>query len=225
MITIKNKSWKKIFDEEQSSEYYKTINNKYNKSIENNIVYPEKENIFKAFELTNFNNIKVVIIGQDSYYSLCKKANIPFANGLAFSVNKECNLPPSLKNIFKQLNYNRTNGDLTDWAKQGVLLLNTQLSVVKGKPNSHRFWKKFTDNIITHINDKLNNVIFVLWGGNALKKLKIIDQDKHHLFISSHPSPLGFKKKLKTYQPFYNSDIFNNINKKLKELNKKQIKW
>jgi len=226
MIRTKNKTWKKIFDEEYSSKYFKTIEDKYNKEInKKQIVYPNNNDIFKAFDLTNFNKIKVIIIGQDPYYSICKKTTIPFANGLAFSVNKGCNIPSSLKNIFKLLKIESSHGDLTNWAKQGVFLLNTNLTVTKGKPNSHKFWKKFTDNIIQHISNDLDNVIFVLWGNNALSKKKFIDEDKHHIFISSHPSPLSFKRPLKTYSSFNESDVFNKINKKLIELNKKPINW
>ena len=207
---------------EKQKDYFKKIIHKYEDSLSHNIVFPHKKDIFKSFEITN---IKVVIIGQDPYYSKCKKTNIPYANGLAFSVNSQCNIPSSLKNIFKELDYNRTNGDLTDWTNQGVFLLNTQLSVIQGKPNSHKFWNKFTDNVIKYISDNYNDIIFVLWGGNSLKKKKLIDDNKHHLFITSHPSPLSYKKTLKNYPMFYGYNIFNKINDKLTQLNKNIINW
>ncbi len=179
--------------------------------------YPEKQNIFKAFELTPFQDIKIVILGQDCYYSECVKTKQPYATGLAFSVPKECTIPKTLQNIFKKLkdetNVDNKHGDLTAWAKQGILLLNTQLTVQKGKPNTHKFWNRFTDAIIREISTELDNVVFVLWGTNAMNKQHLIDKRKHHVIITSHPSPLSCYRKLKNYSSFNEFGLFSEIEK------------
>ena len=230
MKYIPKNDWYEFFKQEINKPYFKDIENKYKESIKSKTVYPNQKQIFRAFSLTSINNLKVIIIGQDPYPGICRKTNVPYANGLAFSVNKECSIPQSLKNMYKELincGYKKPKtGELEKWATQGVFLLNTQLSVEKGNANSHRFWNKFTDNVIKYIGSKNKKVVFVLMGGNALKKYKLIPKNKNTKnVITSHPSPLGFKKKLRSYPPFYNSEIFLKINNKLRELGREKIKW
>ena len=233
-IDIEN-DWNGMLKYEFKKKYFKNIIEQYNDSADladtvNLKIFPHQENIFNAFNLTPFNKLKVCIIGQDPYYSVCKKTGIPYANGLAFSVNKGCSIPSSLKNIFKEL-YNDLNikneqyGDLSYWAEQGVFLINTQLSVIENNPNSHLFWKKFTDIVIKYISDNLNNVIFVCWGKNALQKMDLVDSNKHIIFASSHPSPLGAYRTMSKYSSFIGSKIFSRINNKLKELELEPIDW
>ena len=229
---IPQNDWYMFFNDEMIKEYFKNIEIKFIESTQNKEIkiYPKIENIFRAFKLTNLKKIKVVIIGQDPYPGVCRKTNVPYANGLAFSVNKECSIPGSLRNMYKELEYEGFSvpktGELEDWAKQGVLLLNTQLSVEERNPNSHRFWNEFTDNVIKHICELNKSIVFVLMGGNALKKYKLIPKNKLTKFvITSHPSVLGYKKNLRSYPPFFESNIFKNINNKLNQLSEKDIKW
>lgn len=178
--------------------------------------YPFKqEDIFKIFELCSLENIKVVILGQDPYHSSKFQAN-----GIAFSVNKKVTIPPSLRNIFKEVGIKPGHGDLTDWVKQGVFLLNASLTVKEKTPNSHEFiWGKFVTHIINIINNKCDNIIFVSWGNFALNRYSNIDLKRHTLLTSSHPSPLSCYK---TDKPFIGSNVFNKIN----ELNRNnQINW
>ena len=233
-IELRN-DWDSLLKYEFRKKYFKQIIDKYNSSNEmanivNLRIFPHKENIYNAFLLTPFNDIKVCIIGQDPYHSICKKTGIPYANGLAFSVNKGCSLPASLKNIFKELKNdldinNGEHGDLTSWAKQGIFLINTQLTVIEKNPNSHLFWKEFTDSVIKHISDNLKIVIFICWGRNALQKMDLVDSNKHIIFASSHPSPLGAYRTMSKYPQFIGSKIFSKINNKLKELNLEKIDW
>lgn len=227
--------WNFFLENEFKKEYFVNIKDKYYESKKkvNNInlrIFPKEEDIFRAFKLTSIKNIKIVIIGQDSYHSICPKTKIPYANGLAFSTQNGClSIPKSLYNIFKELkndlNIENKSNDLTKWAEQGVFLLNTQLSVVEKNPNSHKFWNTFTDNVINYISNNCKNIIFIIWGANSLKKCQFIDKNKHFLFISSHPSPLSAYKKLDKYDSFLGSKIFSKINNKLLELKKEQINW
>ncbi|MEJ6698988.1 MAG: uracil-DNA glycosylase, partial [Flavobacteriaceae bacterium] len=180
MKTNINKSWNKILEKELKKDYFisllKTTDYNYNKKT----CFPEKNKIFSALNHCPFENLKVVILGQDPYHGVNQ------ANGLSFSVNSNENSPPSLKNIFIEINNDinttiRTNGDLTDWANQGVLLLNSVLSVEKGKPGSHSKigWEIFTDNIIQLISNNKSKIVFMLWGGYAKKKEKLINLNKH----------------------------------------------
>ena len=193
------------------------------------IYLPEYHRIFYAFDkIKNNNNIypKVVIIGQDCYHGFLRNMK-PQACGLAFSVEgngKE--IPSSLLNIFKNMiKFNHINsipdGNLDYLAEQGVLLLNTSLTVQKHKPNSHsNIWKGFTDDIISYISDNSTSTIFVLWGNHSLMKQKLIDNKKHKLIISSHPSGLSCNKRLKDYPSFVENDHFGKINSYLKESDK-----
>lgn len=210
-------SWDEILKEEFKKDYFVNIKKQLEKT--NKIIYPKKENIFRALKLTDYNDVKVVILGQDPYHGENE------ANGLCFSVNKDVKIPPSLRNIFKELkedlNIERINTDLSDWAMQGILLLNTILTVEKDKPFSHKNlgWNYFTDNIINKINQKKESVIFVLWGNAAREKKKLITNKNHIIIESAHPSPLSYTRGFKNSKPF------SKINKILKEQNKKEIKW
>lgn len=168
--------------------------------------YPFKQqDIFKIFHLCSLEDIKVVILGQDPYHSSKFQAN-----GIAFSVNKNVSIPPSLRNIFKEVGIKPSHGDLTNWVKQGVFLLNASLTVKENTPNSHVYiWNKFITHIIDIINQKCNNIIFVSWGKFALNKYVNLNLNKHSLLTSSHPSPLSCYK---THQPFIGSNVFNKIN-------------
>ena len=235
MITTIGNEWDDILKDEFEKVYFQNIIDKYNESCElveqvNIKVFPKREEVFNAFKLTSFKDIKVCIVGQDPYPGLCRKTKIAYANGLAFSVNRGCSIPASLKNIFKELKNdldieNGEHGDLTQWAEKGVFLLNTKLSVVQGSPNSHQFWKEFTDFVIKYISDNSEKVIFVCWGRSALKKMKLVDEKKHIILASSHPSPLGAYRTMGNYHSFNGSKIFSKINESLKKIGKDEIDW
>ena len=183
-------------------------------------VLPPKEYRFRALELTPLENIKAVILGQDPYHGEGE------ANGLAFSVNKDIKIPPSLRNIYKELNSDLgleipTHGDLTSWAKEGVLLLNSILTVEKDKPASHRDigWQQYTDSLISQISNEKEHVVFILWGKYAQSKIPLINQAKHLIIASTHPSPFSANKG------FLGSKPFSKCNKWLKEKNIPQIDW
>ena len=182
-------------------------------------IYPEKNNIFRALNLTPFNSVKVVILGQDPYHGEGE------ANGLAFSLNKDVKITPSLRNIFKELendlSIKRNNTDLTNIAKQGVLFLNTILTVETDKPLSHKNigWEKITDFIIKYISDKKENVVYILWGNNARSKKALINEAKNLIIESNHPSPLSASRG------FFGSKPFSKTNNYLKEKNQSIIDW
>jgi uracil-DNA glycosylase len=185
------------------------------------IVYPKGEDIFKAFELTPFDDVKVVILGQDPYHGVNQ------AHGLSFSVQKGVRQPPSLQNIFKELVTdikefkNPLDGDLSTWAKQGVLLLNASLTVSAGKAGSHQNqgWEIFTDEVIKTLSEKRDTLIFILWGKFAQAKEELIDLNKHHIIKSPHPSPFS------AYGGFFGSKPFSKTNEILKKLDKREIDW
>lgn len=211
--------FKMFLKNEATKEYYQSLSKFIDLEYQTKIIYPRKDDIFKALELTSYKDTKVVILGQDPYH------NENEAMGLAFSVPKNQKIPPSLKNIYKELNNDlnilNTSGDLTNIALQGVLLLNTCLSVEKNKPNSHRFkgYEILTDEIIKFINKKDEPVCFVLWGNNAINKLKFINQNKHYVITSVHPSPLS------AYRGFFGSKPFSKINKFLLDNYQQEINW
>ncbi|HCC68016.1 TPA: uracil-DNA glycosylase [Patescibacteria group bacterium] len=185
-----------------------------------NTTYPPSDSVFRALKLTPFENIKVVILGQDPYHGKGE------ANGLAFSVNKNIKIPPSLKNIYKELNSDLgikipNHGDLSNWAKQGVLLLNSILTVEANKPASHRGigWEEYTDEIIKKINDKKKNIVFILWGKYAQEKGKYINENKHLVIRSPHPSPFSARTG------FFGSKPFSKCNMYLKENKIEEIDW
>lgn len=201
----------------------------------NKLIFPLKENVLNAFTHFTPNELKVVILGQDCYinYIISHNIIIPQANGLSFSVNKEHKIPPSLKNIFKEMEHSINNfkipknGDLTYLAKQGILLLNCSLTVENGKSNSHiKLWTDITDNIIKNISNNLNNIVFVLWGNYAKSKIKFINNNKHYIITGVHPSPLSAKPNMKGHiSSFFGHDYFNKINDYLIKNNKLPICW
>ena len=187
--------------------------------FETETIFPAPENIFAAFRLTSFANTKVVILGQDPYHGPGQ------AHGLSFSVQGDQKLPPSLKNIFKELASDLdcpppTSGDLSAWAKQGVLLLNTVLTVRSGAAHSHKKqgWEDFTDAVIKSLNDHPEPIVFILWGKPAQKKASSIG-DRHHKIIAPHPSPLS------AYRGFFGSRPFSAANEALREFSRDEIEW
>jgi len=214
------KSWKKILNREFKKEYFNYLVTFLKDEYKNNIIYPPGKKIFSSFDYCPFDKVKVVIIGQDPYHGINQ------ANGLCFSVNKEIKIPPSLFNIFKEIKSDvgidiPNHGDLKRWAIQGVLLLNSVLTVRQNLPGSHsnKGWENFTDKVISIISKNKNNIVFLLWGSYAKSKLKNIDQNKHLILTSSHPSPFS------AYNGFFNSYHFSKTNKYLKKNNIREIKW
>lgn len=214
-------TWEDIVDLEKQKDYYKKLKEEIDKRYETTTVFPEKQNIFKAFFLTKLDNLKVVILGQDPYHGFGQ------AQGLAFSTPANIKNPPSMQNILKEIQSDLgkksicEDGDLTPWAKQGVLLLNTILTVEEAKPKSHHNlgWEVFTDNIIKYISDNCEDTIFILWGSPAISKTKLIDRKKHHILTAPHPSPLS------SYRGFFACKHFSKTNDILKSLNKEAIIW
>lgn len=199
--------WDIVLKEEYEKEYFKKLIERINKEYEIKTIFPPKEEVFNAFKLTEYDNIKVVILGQDPYHGTGE------AEGLSFSVKENIKIPPSLQNIFKELNsdlnYNiPKNGSLKKWAKEGVLLLNSILTVEKDKALSHKNlgWEIFTDEVIKLINKKETPVVFILWGNYAKTKEKYITNPIHYVIKSAHPSPLS------AYNGFFNSKPFSKTN-------------
>lgn len=212
-------TWSDILKPIKESTYFKDLWTEVKLQYQSYRCFPPKNEIFRALELTDFEDVKVVIIGQDPYH------NDGQANGLCFSVSENVAAPPSLKNIFLELKNDvgteRINNDLQDWAKQGVLLLNATLTVQAHQANSHRNlgWEPFTDFIIKQISDQKDKVVFVLWGAFAQKKATLIDETKHFIIQSAHPSPFS------VYKGFFGSRPFSKINNYLLENGKKPIVW
>ncbi|GER59445.1 uracil-DNA glycosylase [Patiriisocius marinus] len=184
--------WEAVLEDEIQKDYFKSLVETIESEYRLNTCYPPSNSIFSAFEYTPFNDIKVVIIGQDPYHGRGQ------ANGLCFSVTDGITHPPSLKNIFKEIVSDigiayPESGNLERWAKQGVLLLNATLTVKEAAAGSHQKigWETFTDAVIKKISEKRTDVVFLLWGGFAKKKAKLIDGNKHHILLSGHPSPLS----------------------------------
>ena len=219
VIKVINKKWDVVLNEEFKKEYFAKLGKFVKSEYRNKTIFPEYKNIFNSLRLTDYDDVKVVIIGQDPYHGEGE------AHGLCFSVQEGIKMPPSLGNIFKELKSDlgiiRTKTDLTDWAKQGVLLLNAIMTVEKDKPLSHKDkgWEIFTDNIIKYLNEREKPVIFVLWGSYARSKKELIDLDKHFVIESAHPSPLSASRG------FIGSKPFSKINNILKETNQEIIKW
>ena len=213
-------SWKPFLESEFQKDYMKEIKNfLMNCSKNNEVVYPHPKNIFRSLELTSFSNVKVVILGQDPYHGPNQ------AHGLAFSVHKKVPNPPSLKNIFREMSEDlglgeRSSGDLTNLANQGVLLLNTCLTVSPGKPGSHSNlgWQEFTDSVIKAVNTK-NNIVFMLWGSYAQKKKELLSNKKNLILEAPHPSPLS------AHRGFFGCKHFSKANEFLKTNNFKDIDW
>jgi uracil-DNA glycosylase len=211
--------WNDVLEKEFSKKYFKNLISFIREEEEKHIVYPSSNKRFEALNLTPFNDLKIVIIGQDPYHGKNQ------ANGIAFSVNDDIAYPPSLKNIIKELSSDLSISiekiDLKKWAIQGVLLLNTILSVRENTPASHanQGWEEFTDKIIEKIVLQKEAVIFVAWGNKAIKKLKPFNLSKHYLLTAPHPSPLS------SYRGFFGCRHFSKTNKILKKLNQKTIQW
>ena len=207
---IKPTNWIELFNDIDLTDIEIFLKDRLHKDGYCYEIFPPKNDVFNAFEITGPDKLRVVILGQDPYI------NYGEAMGLAFSVPNGMKIPPSLRNILKKLGkYTKgvKNGDLTHWAEQGVLLLNTSLTVTEKHSNSHsKLWKPITDKIIKYISDKYSNIVFMLWGGDAYKKQPLIDASKHHILISSHPSPLGCNKKLKEFPSFIDNNHFEECN-------------
>jgi uracil-DNA glycosylase len=218
-MQITNKSWNSKLGNELNLPYFKSLISYIDQRYKSAIVYPKKELILNCLNHFDFEKTKVVIIGQDPYHGENQ------ANGLAFSVQKNQTLPPSLKNIFKEIESDlgiiNSSGDLSPWSKQGVLLLNTTLTVEKGIPLSHanKGWETFTDHIIKTISNDLNGVIFLLWGNKAILKKKLIDGKDHLILSAPHPSPLS------VYRGFYGCKHFSKVNLLLEKVHKTPINW
>ena len=218
--TKDNSEWHNFIKSESNKEYFKFLVDKLDDEYNNYTVYPKKEDILNAYWLTEPSKVKVVILGQDPYHEPNQ------ANGLAFSVNEGVKIPPSLRNIYKEIENDigkvaSKNGDLTCWAKQGVFLLNTVLTVRKGEANSHKDigWETFTDNTIKYLNDIDSPKVFILWGNNARKKKKLITNKNHLILESAHPSPLSANRG------FFGNNHFSKTNNFLLENKLGIIEW
>ena len=220
MANVLKNDWKDLLDDEFNKENYQTLRNFLTNEYKTKTIYPDKYDIFNALHFTSYKDIKVVILGQDPYHGPGQ------AHGLSFSVNPGIKIPPSLLNIYKELNsdlgcYIPNNGYLKKWADQGVLLLNTSLTVRAGEANSHKSigWEIFTDRIISLVNEKEDPVVFLLWGNNAIKKKNLITNKRHLILTSAHPSPLSASRG------FFGSKPFSKINNFLISVNKEPIDW
>jgi uracil-DNA glycosylase len=215
-------SWKSFFDVEIQKEYFLKLISDVENEYESSVCFPPKDLIFNAFEKCNLNDLKVVIIGQDPYHGEGE------ANGLCFSVNEGIKIPPSLKNIFAEINsdfdsiFLPTNGNLERWAQQGILLLNASLTVRKDEANSHKHlkWNVFTDNLIDYISREYENIVFLLWGSFAQKKGNKINRENHLVLECGHPSPLSANRGF-----WFGNKHFSQTNTYLKSIGKNQIDW
>lgn len=219
MVILAN-DWDNILKEEFNKKYYLELREFLKHEYKNSLIFPDMHDIFNALKYTSYKDTKVVILGQDPYHDQGQ------AHGLAFSVKPNIPTPPSLLNIYKELNnelgiFIPNNGYLISWAKQGVLLLNTVLTVKAHMANSHKNkgWEIFTDNIIRYLNKRDKPIIFVLWGANARSKKGLIDTSKHYILEAPHPSPLS------AHRGFFGCNHFKKINEILEKLNKEKINW
>lgn len=220
MKQIIHNEWQDILESEFHTAYYLQLREFLKQEYKNETVFPNMQAIWNAFELTPYKQVKVVIIGQDPYHGDNQ------AHGLSFSVQKGMRIPPSLRNIFKELKADlgiepSNHGDLTHWAEQGVFLLNTVLTVRKGEAYSHRGkgWELFTDAVIRALNESEKPLVFILWGNASIAKKAFIDTDKHIVITSAHPSPLSASRG------FFGSKPFSRTNEALIELGEKPINW
>lgn len=217
-----NSEWQAVLIEEIQKPYFNDLLNEVENEYESGVCYPPKDLIFSAFNSCDFSNLKVVIIGQDPYHGEGE------AHGLCFSVNHSVKIPPSLRNIYREMNDDLDNlfmpnsGNLEHWAKQGVLLLNASLTVRKDSPNSHKHlkWDIFTDAVIQKISEQKKNVVFLLWGSFAQKKGKKIDRSKHLVLESGHPSPMSANQG-----KWFGNKHFSKTNLYLKEHQIPEINW
>ena len=214
------KNWFELLKNEFNSKEFKELQTFLNNEYATYKIYPEAKNVFNALNLVKYDDVKVVIIGQDPYHQPHQ------AHGLCFSVLEGTKLPPSLQNIFKEIEDEtgkkpNTNGNLTSWARQGVLLLNSVLTVRESCPNSHKNkgWELITSKIIKLLSERKDPVIFLLWGANAIQLGKDIDRSRHYVLTCAHPSPLS------AYNGFFGCGHFNKTNEILRKLGKKEIEW
>lgn len=218
MVNLGN-SWDSILAEEFKKDYYLKLRDFLKLEYSSHVIYPDMYNIFNALSFCSYEDVKVVIIGQDPYHEPGQ------AHGLCFSVQSGCKLPPSLQNIYKELysdlGVKRTDGCLEDWAKQGVLLLNAVLTVRKGEAASHagRGWEIFTDDVIKILNEREKPIVFLLWGGYARKKKALITNPNHYVLEAAHPSPLS------AYNGWFGCKHFSKANELLKKENMDPISW
>lgn len=213
-------SWQKILKSEFQKPYFQELTEFIEKESTKTTIYPEEKNIFRAFQLCPFDSVKVVILGQDPYHGPGQ------ANGLCFSVNDGLPLPPSLKNIYKEINSDLQiqmppKGNLDNWARQGVLLLNATLTVQANQAGSHqrKGWEKFTDAVIKTISEQKEHLVILLWGRYAQEKGKVIDRSKHLVLTAAHPSPLS------AYNGFFGCKHFSKTNQYLESVGQKSIDW
>ncbi|MGV6830590.1 MAG: uracil-DNA glycosylase [bacterium] len=213
--------WKEILQEEFNKPYFETLVNFVKSEYSRHTCYPPGSEIFSAFNHCSLNDLKVVIIGQDPYHGPNQ------ANGLCFSVKEGIPHPPSLKNIFKELSEDLeqsypNSGDLSSWAQQGVLLLNATLTVRAHQAGSHQGqgWEQFTNAVISKVSELKEGVVFLLWGGFAKKKVKLIDANKHHILLSGHPSPLSANRGY-----WFGNKHFSKTNFLLEQADRQKIQW
>lgn len=216
----KDNSWYKFLENEFEKDYFKNLIKFVNNEYKTKEIYPPKNEVYNAFNSTPLEDVKVVLIGQDPYHGKGQ------ANGLSFSVADGIKIPPSLRNIYKELNNDlnidiTTSGNLEKWAKQGVLLLNATLTVEASNPGSHqnKGWEEFTDSVIELLSEQKNNLVFILWGAYAQKKGAKIDRSKHYVIESAHPSPFA------AYRGFFESKPFSKTNTFFRSKNIKEINW
>jgi len=219
-MVVLNNDWDELLKDEFKKEYYQKLRQFLVREYSRKTIYPDKYHIFEALKITPYKDVKVVILGQDPYHGENQ------AHGLAFSVQKGVEIPPSLMNIYRELAddlncYIPNNGYLVPWAKQGVLLLNTSLTVEANIANSHRNkgWEILTDRIIQLLNEKETPIVFLLWGNNAKEKAKFITNPKHLVLTAAHPSPLSANKG------FFGCRHFSKANKFLRETGQREIDW
>ncbi|MEZ8244631.1 uracil-DNA glycosylase [Vibrio splendidus] len=216
------KSWESIINDERDKEYFQSVLAFVEQQRKSGkIIYPPQEQVFSAFDMTPFESVRVVILGQDPYHGAKQ------AHGLAFSVLPGVKIPPSLRNMYKELAQDidgfeiPSHGYLDTWASQGVLMLNTVLTVEEAKAHSHAKcgWETFTDTIIAELNQRSEPIIFLLWGAHAQKKGQAIDADKHHVLTAPHPSPLS------AHRGFFGCQHFSTTNKLLSSMDQQPIDW
>ena len=214
-------SWKEFIAAESTKEYYLKLKQVIDKAYATEVIYPPKEDIYNAFKHCPLDKVKVVILGQDPYHGAGQ------AHGLSFSVNKGIALPPSLRNIYRELEQdvdfiNPNHGDLTYWAKQGVLLLNDVLTVKAASAGSHQKlgWEQFTEHVISFLSEQKSDLVFMLWGNHALKKGKKIDRAKHLVLVSGHPSPMSANQG-----KWFGNKHFSQANTFLVSKGKQPIDW
>lgn len=219
-MSILQNDWNELLKDEFEKEYYQTLRSFLKSEYSTKTIYPNMFDIYNALNYTSYNDVKVVILGQDPYHGPNE------AHGLCFSVKPEIKTPPSLVNIYKELRddlgcYIPNNGYLTNWAKQGILLLNTVLTVQANNPNSHKNkgWEQFTDKVISLLNKRKDPIVFILWGSPAKTKGSLITNSHHFIIESPHPSPFS------AHKGFFGSKPFSKTNKFLTSIGKEPINW